>query len=268
MSDRDVTPLVPGDVLVKKRRVGLVLAVDGMEVQVLTAKGTETWAKMDCRRGDPANPNAVTYGVRALEAAKTVEHEAVTALEVLRRADRMKRATITRVAHDQGTSHGLNSELDDLLERHGLDRRPTLFVRTLVAQVRTTFTGVEADRNSTWPLDGDRYAVLGRTAPHAVVDRLRVLSMDGARTSFDRLANCTCGTDTDLPTEQEMRDQWRRLNGAPNHWRLEILRWRMLYVVEARSGRGCQHQSDLSTSRAWEELMPDAEALPELPTAV
>src|SRR6476620_3082629 len=109
--------VTPGDLVTRSRRVGVILDVGDGKYTVLSAKGTEVWKPEDCRRG--GNPaTGVTYAVRALEVVKNRESKAVTDLEVLRRMDSQQRALITRVAHTQGTSHGLDSRLDDMLERN------------------------------------------------------------------------------------------------------------------------------------------------------
>lgn len=261
MTRRVNLPLQAGDVLVKKRRVGIVLALNGMDVQVLTARGTETWAKTDCRRGDPANAVAVTYAVRALEAAKATEQAAVQALEHLRERDSAQRTRIEQVAHRQGNSHGLDHRLDDLLERNGLARRPTLMVRTLAVHVRYTYIGSTADRSATWPLDGDRYATLGSLSPHAIVDRVRVFSMNATQASFARYTDCTCEGEEDRPTPEQVVDQMRRSLPLPGTWTSEVVGYRLLYVAEQRTGESCRHYQNLAQINTWEQILPDAPPL-------
>jgi len=253
--DRVVTP---GDLVTKSRRVGVILDCEDGKYTVLSAKGTEVWKPEDCRRG--GNPaTGVTYAIRALEVVKGRESKAVTDLEVLRRTDAKQRALITRVAHTQGTSHGLDTRLDDMLSRHGLDRRPVPMHRWVAVHLRHTYTGSSPAAGVGSLLGTDTYATLGRVPQRIVVDKVRLVQMPVEELPFRDLAECTCETDAPDPAAVEAQLQTLVRIGAG--WETTVLGQRMAFTSESRSGGTCRHNDVFAAMTTWEAVFPDAELI-------
>lgn len=256
VGDRLVTP---GDLVTRSRRVGVILEVSDGKYTVLSAKGTEVWKPEDCRRG--GNPaTGVTYAVRALEVVKDRESKAVTDLEVLRRMDSQQRALITRVAHSQGTAHGLDSRLDDMLARNGLERRPVPMHRWVAIHARHIYDGTTPATSVGAVMGTDVYQTFGRVPQRIVADRIRMIQMPTETLPFRSVDECTC--ESECPPIEAVQAQWENTARLGAGWRTEILGLRMAFTTESRSGNGCRHQTALSAVATWEEAFPDATPFP------
>jgi hypothetical protein len=233
-------------------------ASDG-KYTVLSAKGTEVWKPEDCRRG--GNPaTGVTYAVRALEVVKTREAAATTDLEVLRRSDARQRELITRVAHTQGSAHGLDSRLDDMLARNGLERRPVPMHRWVAIHARHIFDGTTPATSVGAVLGTDVYQTFGRVPQRIVADRIRMIQMPSETLPFRTVDECTC--ESECPPIEAVQAQWENTARLGPGWRTEILGHRMAFTTESRSGNGCRHQTALSQVATWEEAFPAATPFP------
>jgi len=251
--------VTPGDLVTRSRRVGVILDVADGKYTVLSAKGTEVWKPEDCRRG--GNPaTGVTYAVRALEVVKNRESKAVTDLEVLRRMDSQQRALITRVAHTQGTAHGLNSELDDMLARNGLERRPVPMHRWVAIHARHIYDGTTPATSVGAVMGTDIYQTFGRVPQRIVADRIRMIQMPSETLPFRTVDECTC--ESECPPIEAVQAQWEQTARLGPGWRTEILGHRMAFTTESRSGNGCRHQTALSQVATWEEAFPAATPFP------
>lgn len=230
-----------GEIVRIGRKVGAVLDVLPEGLQVITAHGLDVWP-LECERST-ATATATAYVARYLQQVSDEVDTANISLEALTRADRNHRRLIQRVAHSQGDSHGIDSTLDDLLERHGLERRPVQITRVLGVEMEWRTNGTRSQYSSDTPMASNSYAWGGNIPAQAVISRIVAVNVVNTKPlSFDRASNCTCDEDTDLPTDEEIVTAHRNALGLLAGFDPPVvLRKRMLYVQENRSGAQCRH---------------------------
>jgi len=262
MSDVTRVTEKPGTVVRIGRRVGVVLdtALTGDALRVVCSGGVELWPLSEVRPST-ATDTATAYLVRALDQAKGAEQMATTALTEYEDRFTQRKRQITKIAHREGPGHGMSAGLDRLLERNGLDPRPTKMVRFVAARIRFEYAGTSVSLSDSGrnPLYSDRYSVTGRFIPAIVVERVVAVQMEEAIISFQSIDRCTCAAEEnpDLPTREQVEKRIRQ-QMAWDHWNWEILDHKMLYVTTAGATNCAHAAANAQAGRRITDVFPEA----------
>jgi hypothetical protein len=249
----DLATPTPGLVVRMDRRSAMILSAltgDG-EVTVVGASGIERWPVARLRpASDTAVATATGYAVRALDAAKTAEGAASQALVEYRELFDKRKAKIQSVAHREGNSHGIGP---------GLEARPRTFTATVAVRVRFRYVGTSTSVGTSGPLGIDSYTASGRYIPSLVMERVMVFSMPAQTMSFNRIEECTCEADIDLP-DREVTTARMNANFRWPSWESEVLAHRVAYVTDGSTN--CRHHRTFTNGgRHVADVFPDAEPL-------